>query len=243
MGRPRHDLFAHLGVPEWGPTSDTELFALFERYRAGTASRAEVEAYTRLLMSFVAMRFRQRKYLLSLPDKGLDPEVVAQEVLMNLLAKTRLLDLRHREPRVLLWWLGQRIRHFVVTQLERAKERRSRTAISATDLGTVGMPEGVGSADVIDGKFTGAVAPDNAAGRISRALRDAEDEALADVPGDVFALQKLYRLVCWQILHGGIFPHAKLRPRLRDVIRREQYNLIVARVRRRAWDAAAAVVG
>lgn len=228
-------------LPEWGEESPRRLFELFLSYtarRPGATTRGlsppQLNEYSSLLMALVRMRFRQKRYLTSLRRLEIDPDDVGQKLMLNLLDRSAALVLEHPCEKVLLRWLGMRIHHFVLTQIKRAMSRRREVSAAelATDESVVGDP--------IDRRSGGVATVDIA--ELRAGLREHENDVCGDVPGDPRLIRKLYRLLCWWTVLGvpqpsgtrrqGLPTHTELPQRLRERIKREQFNAITPRVRR-----------
>ena len=191
----------------------------------GDPNKTHQDDYLKLMMVFIAANLGRNKWVPSLRRKQLDPEEVAADLLLFLYQKTAGNKFKLRTPMVpvFLQALNTAIRNFLISLVR--KGNNGHTVRAASQHGT--GDEGDDGSELLD-----APAPDEISlRRLVLFLKDSEDAALRDIPGDVFDLIRLYRLLCrWVVRRNAMTPHSQLPPRLRRRVSDNTHGLVSFRI-------------
>lgn len=215
-------LWIGVNLPQWDAA---RCFELYQKVSSRTASEREKDDYLRLLMVFISANLGRGKWIASLRKKRLDPEEVAADLLLFLYRRSEDNRFALKVPiaPVLLQALNTAVFRFLVSQVRKGNGLPSTTA--ASQVG----PEDEDPMGVLD--VAGPETP--SVRRLSLYLREAEDRVLRDVPGDVFALLALYRLMCRAVVRQNLMlPLAQVPTRLRRRLSVEQHAIVSYRLGR-----------
>jgi len=222
------------------PTSnDPEVAGMLRGSLAAAGRRAYGRArpgcrdhYCRLLMCLVKINFDNEKWVKRLPEKNLEPQDVAQDLLEFLLRKTLAFRMNRRpinkgeEWKVLIKGFNLALRRRVATLIEEAG-RQEHVRPMTQVFGRAEERERRGEAKPVE-----AVArAEDPRVDLRRLLGAAEDAVCRPVAGDVFLVLALYRHQRHRLLkHKGLAGYAELPAWMRRRVTPTQHLQVTARL-------------
>lgn len=234
-------------IPEWDPERFLALFARQMRQPPGFVAAdgplagRERDEFCRLLMHFVAIKFAKEKWLGRLPQAGLDPRDVAQDLVEFLLRKSPGITVRAWVARpdlptkdrykLLFWILNTSMKKRVATLIgeRRAKVQEQPATDRMRRRGRDGNEDR--GLDTIAGPASASSYFDES-GVLRRLFEEKLDDVCGGVDGDINDVLKLYRYQRMSLLgRGRLVPYNELPQRLRVRIIPPQHFLVMVRMR------------
>lgn len=208
-------LWGKTKLPKW---DSAEFYRLWEVHAFGAPTPFDRDRLSKFLMLIIAADFARQNWIVRLKRVNLDADDVAAEVLCHVYKKLPEVRLSKPHKNVLTAFVHRMIWNKVATLARNSKEPLDESQTRGEDgesdwLGNVGAMEGA------------------SVSKLRRVMELAEEDVLRGVPGDIFAIQTLYRYLRLCLIYSNtVIPHRFLPSRLKSRVSETQHAIIGMRI-------------